>query len=402
MIQSWDVKCSACPRTFSMSLNTLGQRKTCTFCGGSLVIPPEMKQAADAAIVARSPTRLTTIACPLCLRNVPTQNPIAGRTYTCGYCTCRYVLDSSFRASPEPSPLPFPDAVHQAIARLGCGNCKLAKLKPDENAPASAKCTSCGAAQSLFGLPLNKLVELPPSSSPLMESACTAILARWERGDIGLAEAWWILEELGGIDRALSSGGSLLEQLSPKIAADVVQYGIFGAPSAEVHSYEDRITLTVLDTAGRGRTTDVNITGTIAMNVIGIGLLATTGRGFIGVKRDSSEGRMADPALLLHFIYTDVGSALHADVRNTDGNVTPLPAAELRKLTHDISKQLPDAVRRLYVFKAIFGNWITGSMLYGMPASALKTRLQSLGGTLEIRADALATALTQLPKSAAK
>jgi len=397
-IQSWEVKCSGCPRTFAMTLNTLGQRKTCTFCGAALVIPPEMKQAASSAAAAKSTTRATTIECPLCLRKIPQQNPVAGRAYSCSYCTCRYILDANYHPTPEAMPLPFPEPVQHAISRLGCGKCKLPKLKADANTPASAVCASCGAVQHLFGLPLNSLIELPPSSSPLVETACTAILSRWERRDIGLAEAWWILEELSAVDQALNSGSSLLQQLSPLIAADVAQFGIFAAPSAEVIRDDTSVTLIMPQSAAKGSTTDVNVSSTIAMNVVGVGLLLATGRGFIGVSRNKSEGMLADPALMLHFAYTDSGSELHASVRDTEGNVRPVPPKELQKIESEIAKSLPDAVRRLYVLKAIFGNWITGAMLYGMPASALKTRLQTLGGTLELRADALATALTQLPK----
>jgi len=379
-----------------MSLATLSQRKNCTFCGAALVVPEDMqREFAVSKMVSKVVTR-KAIQCPLCLRDIILENAAAGRKQVCSYCTCSYVLDADLNPKPQIQPLPFPEPVRENLARLACGQCGAIGLKPNEAAPAEGLCAGCNSTQDLYAGPLADLVELPSRGSPLVETACAALLARWERRDVGLAEAWWILEELSGVDRALSSDCSVLNLLSPVIAAEVSQFGIFAAPSAEVFRDEAGVTLIIARSRGASGITGIDATGTLAMNAVGLGLLAVTGRGFVGVKRENNE-RKADPALVLRFEYSDEGSALRASVRDADGNIQALPSSEMKKLSRDIDQKLPDAVRRLYVFKSIFGSWITGAMLYGMPPKALKTRLLSLGGSLARQADVLSDALTKLP-----
>lgn len=395
-VQTWPVKCSGCPRTYSMSLATIGQRKNCTFCGAALLVPEDMqREFANASMASKVSTR-ATIQCPLCVRNIILENATVGRTHVCSYCTCPYVLDAALNPKPQFQPLPFPEPIREKLARFACGLCGATGLKPNETAPAEGLCTSCNSAQELYAVPLSALVELPgQGGSALIETACAALLARWERRDVGLAEAWWILEELTGVDRALSSDCSVLNLLSPVIAAEVAQFGIFAAPSAEVFRDEAGVTL-VLPRSTNASVTGIDATGTLALNAVGLSLLAVTGRGFVGVKHEEND-RKADPALILRFEYCDEGSDLSVSVRNADGQILALPPNEMKKISRDIDQKLPDAVRRLYVFKSIFGSWITGAMLYGTPPNALKTRLLNLGGSLARQADALSDALTKLP-----
>jgi hypothetical protein len=396
--QTWPVQCSGCPRTYSMTLATIDQRKNCTFCGAALIIPEDMqREFTNAKMVSKVLTR-KTIQCPLCLRDIILENAAVGRRHVCSYCTCPYVLDSALNPKPQIQPLPFPEPVRENLGRVACGHCGAIGLKPNETAPAEGLCKSCNSTQELYALPLAGLIELPgKDSSALVETACAALLARWERRDVGLAEAWWILEELTGVDRALNSDSSVLNLLSPVIAAEVAQFGIFSAPSADVFRDEAGVTLILARSSRDGAMTGIDATGTLALNAVGLSLLAVTGRGFVGVKREDGD-RKADPALLLRFEYCDEGSTLRASIRNENGNILPLPPAEMKKISSDIDQKLPDAVRRLYVFKSIFGSWITGAMLYGMPPKALKTRLLSLGGSLARQADALSDALTNLPE----
>ena len=61
------------------------------------------------------------------------------------------------------------------------------------------------------------------------------------------------------------------------------------------------------------------------------------------------------------------------------------------------AKRIRDEFRmaacRYVTFRAMFGGWATGAMLYGSTRKALEKRMATLGGTLKARAPELSLAL---------
>lgn len=398
-IETFDIPCSGCKRSFAMTLNTLATRKACAFCGEQLAIPENVKSQISTHMAARAPAtqqlRKSAVSCPICLR----QTFIDGfqKSFTCTYCTCPFTISADGKAVPAATVLPIEMISARGVGELACSNCGLKKLAVVEDAPAVAICQRCRTPADLYAVPLEALIHVPPagSASALIELGRQALLTRWERHDVGLGEAVKMLADFAVIDAALNTASDVLTPVPPEIAADVIQYAVLGVSTATRECDPGGVTLTISlrRSSGLGSGGEVNVGGTLLVNAIGLGLLAATGSGFIGYSKNKDESIQADPAMILDLAPTAGGTLLNVSMRDTQGTESRADRATTRRVFDQLRSGLPDGLRRFYAFKALYGHWTTGAMLYGTPANAIRARLETLGGALASQAEALSQAL---------
>jgi hypothetical protein len=394
-VDTFDIPCSGCPRSFSMTLITLSTRKTCTFCGAPLTIPEAVKNQLATHVAARSPVgqnaRKSAVSCPVCAR----QTFVDGfqKSFACQYCTCPFTVVDGKAVAAAPVLTISPGAA-RGVLDLACANCRLKKLAVTENAPAEARCQGCGTVCDLYALPLEALISVPQpgAASALVELGRQAILTRWQRREVGLGEAVKLLADFALIDAALNTASDVLTPVSPSVAADVIQYAVLGVSTATRQEDFDRVTLTISMRRDSGIKNNVDIGSTILFNAVGLSLLAVTGRGFVGYSQKKDELE-ADPALILELAATPGGTLLYVATRNAEGFISRADRGTTRKVFDQLRTGLPDGLRRFYAFKALFGHWTTGAMFYGTPANSIRARLENLGGALASQSEALSQAL---------
>jgi hypothetical protein len=399
---TFDIVCVSCKRTFRATLAILASKKTCLFCGAALRIPDEVtallrERAAAAAPAAQGKVG---VECPLCLRRTFVLRGALGRRNLCSYCTCLFVPSQDGVVVVDAPVMPVPLTLCGALTDIACTACSRKNLALSENAMAEARCRSCGAEAVLYEHPLEKFVQLPSAASPSAMSALArqALLARWERREVGLGEAVRIVEDFKNVDWVLESRGEAITSASPEVAAEVVQYAILGASSALRVNDAEGLTLTIPVGPGRKGGMGDALGRALALNLVGLGLLAATGTGFIGYSKGKEEEVTVDPALILRLAQSPEGTVLEAHQRNPDGSVTPVDRATRERLQSQLRAAMPDGLRRYYAFKALFGYWVNGQMLYGTPAAAVRRRLEQIGGPFASQAGALAEALVPRPQ----
>ena len=120
-VDTFDIPCSGCPRSFSMTLITLATRKTCTFCGAALAIPEPVKAQLATHVAARSPAgqnaRKSAVSCPVCAR----QTFVDGFqiSFACQYCTCPFTVVDGKAVAAAPVLTISPDSA-RGVADLTC------------------------------------------------------------------------------------------------------------------------------------------------------------------------------------------------------------------------------------------------------------------------------------------
>jgi len=396
-IETFDIPCSGCKRSFAMTLNTLAARKACAFCGEPLAIPEAVKAQLATHVVARSPAtqqlRKSAVSCPVCQRQTFIDS--FQKSPACSYCTCPFTLSADGKALAAAALIPIKMAHARGVAGLACPKCALKKLAVVETAPAEAACQGCGTRVDLYALPLESLIQIPPAgtASAMIELARQALLMRWARREVGLGEAVQMFADFQKVDAALNDSSDVLTPVAPDVAADVIQYAVLGASTATREADVGGVTLTILLSSKKsGLGSNIDIAGTVLINAIGMAALLGTGRGFIGYseKKDEIEG---DPALILDLAPTPGGTVLGVSTRDPSGAESRADRATTRRVYDQLSSGIPDGLRRFYAFKALFGHWTTGAMLYGTPANAIRARLETLGGALASQAEALSQAL---------
>jgi hypothetical protein len=393
------VTCSACKRSYNLSLAVLARRKACTFCGAALALPADVEaqlktqagSTGSAAQDSKASGKLP-LECPLCMRRTFVPRANIGHPTPCGFCTCLLIVQPDGKAAPYAPRLQTPDSVLALLARLRCPTCPHTGLELKEHT--TVRCSACGAIANLASQSLDKLVDLssPAHADALSDVGREALRARWARRELGLAEAAHTAQELRAADTLLNESGEILTRAPLEATIDVVQYVVLCAPQAIRQPIEGGLSLTVV--VGGGASADrsgIAIGSTIALNVVGIGLMAATGVGFTG--HVENRDVRADPAFILEFSRAHEGTTLNILQRIDDGSIVPANAATGGKVFEQLQRAMPDGLRRYHLFRALYGHWVTGQMLYGTPITAVRKRLEQLGGVLAAKADELAKAL---------
>jgi hypothetical protein len=120
------------------------------------------------------------------------------------------------------------------------------------------------------------------------------------------------------------------------------------------------------------------------------------GAGYIVVPRPGAkkeQAATADPAIIVELTDCGDGSTYVLYVRNAMDEIGVAPDNIRKQWEPMIDQKFRMAACRYVTFRALFGGWANGAMLYGSTQKALEKRLVSLGGTLKARAGELSQAL---------
>jgi hypothetical protein len=396
----YDVSCSSCPRTFTITLQILSQKRTCAFCGEPLRLSAEILSAIEELKTAKSakPLQPVSVECPVCYRAALIRPESFGRQTKCSYCTCPFIVAADGTVTVAGQSNADADT-ERFVTDMSCPQCRQKKLKAVQNAKTETKCDACGHTLDLSSLPLESFVDLSrPGEALMTDFAYMALRSRWSRRDLGLAEATAILGHVNLLDAWVSKTERSISPFSPETTADIVQYAIACSSSAMLNTVEEGLML-VFPQKGESDSPEAMISNT-ALASAGMVMLGATGSrmhaGF-GAKRKKDE-KAGEPATCLVFSQIDAGTDISILARDPAGNYINPPPSAVSYIDSSIRNAMPNAARQYLAFKAVFGNWATGAMLYGITANAIQRRLTSLGGTLSDKAGEISAAI--VPKAA--
>jgi len=230
----FDIGCSGCSRRYSMNVQTMLTRKTCTFCGAPLVLSPEAKAACDAK-------RATTVVksakvsgeCPICTRVVWIE-PVSPKT-TCQFCSCPCTLNAEGKLVALPNADTIPMLSRTYVSGINCPSCYIKKLVESDGLGQRARCTACKAEVDLRTIPLDRMLDLSRTESSGLSDFVGLVLAqRWSYGDLGLPEAEELLALSKDADALSSSPNDPLSPFDVDITLEIVQYAILCLSAASI------------------------------------------------------------------------------------------------------------------------------------------------------------------------
>jgi hypothetical protein len=222
-----------------------------------------------------------------------------------------------------------------------------------------------------------------------------ALQARWEQKDVTLSEAKLILDGVNRLDGWAALTGRTFSPFDVDTTAQIVQYAIACNASAMSDPIENGLLL-IFPMRGENANSDAQGLGqSNVARAVAAGLMSI-GRHRIIVPKQQPEEQHGEPANCLAIVGVDGGCELEVLFRDRTGNLRSNSSE--REIIRVVHAAMLNAARQYFAFKAVYGNWANGAMLYGATARGLEKRLKKLGGILSAKSGDFGQAL--LPKAA--
>lgn len=390
------IQCSGCPRKFEMTLQTISTRPKCMFCGGSLTIPEVLlAEALKAAAPVVKRTAINT-ECFVCARSIVIKPEAFGRTTKCSYCTAPMKVSTDGTLSTPPFPGRLIVEEHIA-AETSCASCRQTKLQLQPGPGIQVRCAECGASADIGTEVLSHYFPIArPGDALLTDFAHMALQARWSQRTVTLTEASLVLADIAVLDEWASKTPRQLSPFPVEETAEIIQYAIACNSSAMNMRQDDGLMLVF---PKRSQNDSRSLDGGAITTGMAVSLAAAR-PGFHGLmpmrlasNQNQPKEMQGDPATCLFVVPYQDGCELMVLVRDGNGDLAEAPRGLKEQINGAVRGAMPTSARQYLAFKAIFGIWATGEMLYGATAAGINKRLVSLGGTLRDSAAKLGPAL---------
>ncbi len=328
--------CSRCGRKFNFAPEAA--RDTCMICGGPVVLPAGfVKPAAPSASL-----RPLKVGCPVCARPPELEPSSAGRTVPCWFCQ---------------APLLVPD--RDGVARLA--------LPADPPAAASAPPTGTVASESkLLWTILQKL---------------------HQAGTLGVGTGEWVARQLQKLDAWERAGAPPRSPFDAKFTAAVLSAAVFKTAPAEEEPMPGGLFLSLKIDEKTGATP-----GQAALldSVIGLGLLALQGRGWISTPDPDAEPEKIEIFLDWFLKEGPLGTDLGFEVRTSEGRTLKSEKVLGKEFAAKFPSLFGKGARGLLAFKCAFGAAAPGRLWPYLSREALQAQVAQSTGDAAFAADVAA------------
>ena len=315
------LSCDKCKRSLSIKLEVLKRVRLCSYCGAALCLPPELAaRLAETGAAPARPALALRVGCTVCGRALKIAAADAGKPSKCQFCGARFLVPASSGPGLD---------------------------LPVQERP--------------FGKSLEESARKPADSKPLTLLTWQALRSRWGAGTVSTEEAARLVSWLDAL--SLWKGpGAAVSPLSPHVTIGVVRYLVLKAPGSDAILEPDGNALLKIPLQeGDGSPLSLGpSTELILANVVGLGLLAATGHGFIVTGRKEEEERARTrPALWLKFRSGSGGTVLDCLFQNHFGDRSPLEADKAANMAETIRSGFAARARGYIAFRALYGDWAT-------------------------------------------
>ena len=217
------------------------------------------------------------------------------------------------------------------------------------------------------------LTPAQPQVTDLYDLSTWALQTRAGRGALELEEAERLLNRLNMYDAWSRVGAPYPPSPFPiGETLDILELGIFMGSTTRITHHEDGAVMSVLI----DRKTETSIGTTVALNVVGLSLLAATGVGFTA----GPEKEEIEVYLIVGISPGEVGSFLEFLVQQRGGKPKPVPKkGPINELTTAIVKDLSRIAANWALLSCIYGGWFTPAYVPSISQAALARRLHDLG-----------------------
>ena len=336
--------CSRCGRKFNFAPEAA--RDTCMICGGPVVLPAGFVKPAAAS----APVRPLKVGCPVCARPKELEPASAGRTVSCWFCQ---------------APLLVPD--RDGVARLA--------LPADPPAASAA----------------------PPAGDAAPESKLlwTLLQKLHQAGALGVGTGDWVARQLQKLASWERAGAPPRSPFDATFTAAVLAAAVFKTAAADEEPTPDGLFLSLKIDEKLGTTP-----GQAALldSVIGLSLVALTGRGWISTPDPDAEPEKIEIYLDWFLKEGPLGTDLGFEVRTSDGRTLKSEKVLGREFAAKFPSLFGKGARGLLAFKAAFGAAAPARLWPYLSREALHAQVAQSTGDAVFAAD-LAARVFRLYKS---